>query len=296
MENINKQIIKSYCHSCCNENNHEILFIQSIHSDDGDYNWSTDYRTIRCLGCGCITFRKDFHDYEQAFPNEDDEWEYPITTTIYPPYLKDHRGLDGLWNLPKSIQVIYLESIQALKSDCKLLAGAGFRSVIEAICLHKHIKGRNLEQQINNLAKEGIITKKECERLHSIRFLGNDSIHEMKVPDGKQLKLVLDIVEHILKNIYLIDYEVDKILEKPINDFPTFRKLLEIKLQVFNSSDEFPLVKFLGKDARRVKENFVDFERTLVDEISNGTFSKLSIGAVQPYSGSTGSVQHYIVI
>ncbi len=288
-------LIKSYCRTCCNENNHKVLFKETINRDTEDYQCATDYSTIRCLGCGTISFREDFHDYEAMYPNDQDEWEHSITITIYPPFLKDHRKLEGAWRLPDSIETVFEESVNALKANCNLLAGAGFRAVIEAICLDKSIKGRNLELKINNLTKEGLITKKECERLHSVRFLGNDSIHEMKVPDKKQLKVVLSIIEHILKNIYLIDLEIGKTLETPITQFPKFKILLKKKLETFKNLDEFPLVKFLDKDVRRVKDYFVPFEAELLKEINNGTFTNLKIGAIKSYGGSTGNVQHYVV-
>lgn len=286
--------IISYCTSCNNDNNHEVLFKAEI-SGDENYQFHRDYLTIKCLGCDSISFRDDFHDIESSFPNDNDEWEIPLTSTVYPPFLKNHKGLEYSYRLPESINTVYRESIKAFEINCKLLAGAGFRAIIEAICIEKEIKGRTLEIKINNLSKDGLITKKECERLHSIRFLGNDSIHEMKVPQEKQLKVVLNIIEHILSNIYLIDYEVDSNLEKPINEYVPFKKLLAKKLKEYASGDVFPLVKFLDKDVRRVKDNFVQFEKDLVAEINAGTYDKLSIGVSQPYSGSTGNVQHYIV-
>lgn len=289
------EIIKSYCRSCCNDNNHKVLFRETINSDSDDYHCATDYSTIRCLGCGTILFKEDFHDYEEIYPNYHDEWEHSITTTIYPSFLRSYRQLEDSWKLPNSIKTVFEESINALKANCNLLAGAGFRAVIEAVCLDKDIKGRNLELKINNLSKEGLITKKECERLHSVRFLGNDSIHEMKVPDRNQLEVVLSVIEHILTNIYLIDLKIGKTLETPITQFPEFKILIKKKLEACKILDEFPLVKFLGKDVRRVKDNFVNFESELVNEISNGTFVNLALGAVKPFGGSTGNVQHYIV-
>ncbi|MFN3968692.1 DUF4145 domain-containing protein [Flavobacterium sp.] len=290
-----KEYMKSYCRSCCNDNDHRVLFKEKINNDSDDYHYATEYSTVRCLGCGLISFREDFHDYEQAFPTEYGEWEHPISTTLYPPYLRNHKHIENYWRLPDAIEVVYKESIDALKADCKLLAGAGFRAVIEAICIDKDIKGRNLELKINNLAREGLITKKESERLHSIRFLGNDSIHEMKVPNKDQLIIVLNIVEHILKNIYLIDLDIDSKLDLPINDIATFKKLILKKIKEYKIGDDYPLVKYLDKDVRRVKDNFIQFEKELIAEIKAGTFTKLTLGLFQPYSGSTGNVQHYIV-
>lgn len=289
------EFIKSYCRLCCNQNNHKVLFKEKVNSDHDDYLYTTIYFTIRCLGCGTISFREEFHDYEITYPINQDEWAHAIDIAIYPPFLKNHRELEGSRYLPDSIETVYKESVNALKADCNLLAGAGFRAVIEAICLDKEIKGRNLELKINNLAKEGLITRKECDRLHSVRFLGNDSIHEMKVPDKNQLKVVLSIIEHILKNIYIIDLEIGKTLETPITHFPKFISLLRNKLEQFKILDEYPLYKFLDKDIRRVKDNFMSFEAELEKEIDKGAFPYLTKGAIKPFGGSSGNVQHYIV-
>ena len=290
-----KDTIKNYCRQCDNYNNHKVVFMQTEESEPDEYHCSTDYYFLSCLGCGTFSFRKDFNDYEAAYPTEDDNWDHPVTTTTFPPSLENHKRLDHIWNLPTSIRTVYEESIKALIADCNILSGAGFRGVIEAICLEKNIKGRTLESKINNLSKEGYITKKECERLHSVRFLGNDSIHEMKVPKRDKLIVVLNIVEHILRNLYLIDYEVDNKLERPINNYNAFKQLLGEKLTAFKIGDEFPIVKFLDRDARLVKENFIEFETALKGEIHASTYNKLQLGTVQPFSGSTNNVQHYIV-
>lgn len=117
----------------------------------------------------------------------------------------------------------------------------------------------------------------------------------MKVPEKKQLKVVLSIIEHILKNIYIIDYEIGKTLDTPITEFKKFKSLLEEKLEMYKNLDEFPLIKFLDKDVRRVKDDFLDFEKQLVNEINNGKFKNLSLGAIKPFGNSTGNLQHYIV-
>ncbi len=117
----------------------------------------------------------------------------------------------------------------------------------------------------------------------------------MKVPKKDQLIIVLNIVEHILKNIYLIDLEIDTKLDLPINDFDNFKKLILKKIKEHKAGDDYPLAKYLDKDVRRVKENFIEFEKRLVTEINAGTFNKLILGSIQPYGGSKGNVQHYII-
>lgn len=287
--------ILSYCSKCCRDNFHEVKHVEAV-DEEYDYPSTTKYFMLRCLGCGGVSFRQDYHDYSASFENEDGEIDHVVLTKYFPPILAGHRGLKYAWKLPKPIVTIYSDSINALKSDCKLLSGVGFRAVIEAICIDKEINVRNLESSINNLAKQGFITKKECERLHSVRFLGNDSIHEMKVPEINQLKTVLDIIEQILRNLYLLDYEVEKNLETPITDFEGFIGLLNKNLKNSQIGDDIPIIQILGKDYRRVKENILQFESTLLDKIKIGSYDKLATGEIKQYRTSPKNTQHFIIL
>jgi len=111
------------------------------------------------------------HDYESSYPDEYDNWTHDISVNIYPSPLKNHRPISERHLLPAQIKTVYSESIEALKADCKLLAGVGFRAVIEAICIDKNITGRNLEVKITKLLTNKLITDKEAERLHAVRFM-----------------------------------------------------------------------------------------------------------------------------
>jgi len=228
------------------------------------------------------------------YPDEHDNWTHDITVNVYPSSLKHHRPISEQYLLPPEIRTVYSESIEALKADCKLLAGVGFRAVIEAICIDKNIAGRNLEIKITKLLTNKLITDKEAERLHAVRFLGNDSVHEMAVPKEKALYVVLEIVEHLLNNIYIIDHHAKPVLDMYITDFDDFQELLVKKLKIFNTGDEFPLAKFLEKDVRRLNGQAESFEASLIAKIQAGEFNKLTIGAIKPFGiNSTDNHQHF---
>ncbi|ANI88833.1 hypothetical protein A9P82_05740 [Arachidicoccus ginsenosidimutans] len=168
--------------------------------DDLDYGMQT-YYILECCGCESISFRTEYIDYLKAQYEETDvNADSNKTIAIYPKQLKNRKELSSIYYLPARIQDVYEQTILALKGDSRLLAAVGFRAILEAICIEEKIKGQNLEQKINNLVKNRLITEKEAERLHTIRFLGNDSVHEMEIPSDKRLYLVLDIIEHLLNN------------------------------------------------------------------------------------------------
>lgn len=295
MENkINKKI-KNFCLRCDYNTNHEILEYVSIRSDDYHFDYEVDYMITKCLGCGNISFREEFINIESAFPDENGIWRPEITITNYP---KKDRVLKKLVNchvLPEKIRIIYDEAIGAYNSDCFILAGVAFRAVIEAICLEEKIPGRNLENKITNLVKQKLITEKEAKRLHSIRFIGNDSVHEMKVPNEKSLRIVLNIIEHLLNNLYLIDYDSDGVLETVIDRYDEFEELLTSSIRKMENGEEVPLAMILKKNVRRFMGSLNNFERELIEKIRNNDYSHLSIGKVDRFGNDTVQRQHFIV-
>lgn len=291
--------IKSQCRLCIRQTNHAVKAVEITRDSNDDYGYySTEkFAIIQCLGCETYSFRKEYQDSESYDYNNDGEQIHALVTDAYPLVLNEHKALRGTWFLPTSIGLMYKESIAAYAADCKVLAGAGFRAIIEAVCLDKEIAGKDLEAKINNLLKKALITRTECDRLHSIRFIGNDSVHEMKEPKEEQLRLVLDIIEHILSNIYIIDEEAKSKLEGIINDYKDFKKLLFKGISNIKAGEEHYLAKIFGKDFRRVKDGYAAFEAELLKEIASGDFKKLTIGAMKAKSADpkAGIVQHFII-
>lgn len=286
--------IKHYCDNCQGETNHHIISQKKISSDDPEYNIVWKYYMLQCMGCELISFRIETHDYETSYPDEYNNWTHDITVRIFPTPLKNHKALSE-YILPTQIRTVYNEAVEALKTNCNLLSGVGFRAVVEAVCIDKNITGRTLEAKINNLSKNRLITDKETERLHAVRFMGNDSVHEMAVPKEKALYVVLEIVEHLLKNLYIIDHHAKPVLDTFINDFEEFEELLLKKIKRFKTGDDFPLAKYLDKDVRRLNGQISKFETELITAINNGTFNRLSIGTIKSFgTNNAETFQHFI--
>lgn len=287
--------IKSYCDTCQGETNHVILFIKKEPSTDPDYHFEKRSMMIECMGCEQVSFRQEDHDYETRYPDESDNWAYEITIHLYPEPLKNHKPVIEIYLFPAQIRTVYSETIEALKSNCKLLAGVGFRAVIEAICIDKEIPGRTLELKINNLARNRFITDKESERLHAVRFMGNDSVHEMAVPKEKALYVVLEIIEHLLHNLYIIDHHAKPVLDTFISNFEEFEELLFKKLKKFKKDDDFPLAKYIDKDVRRLNGQISTFEAELISNINTNEFDLLAVGDIKHFgTNTTDTFQHFI--
>ena len=288
------KLIMNYCISCRQETKHNILFVKEKMSNPEEYHCCEYYRVVECAGCENVSFRYEFHDFESYHHDEDGNDEYEINIDTYPKALKSHKTLNSTYNLPPKIKVVYLETILSFKAESFLLTGVGFRAVIEAICIEEKIKGSNLEQKINNLVKNKLITEKEAERLHTIRFLGNDSIHDMEVPTEKKLYLVLDIVEHLLRNLYLMDKEAKSFLDFVIKEYEDFEELVLQSSMKIKEGEEKTVKQILGKHIRRLGTNLLTFEPNFIQRIKNGEVLSWELGTLKSTATNSVNQQHYI--
>lgn len=201
-------------------------------------------------------------------------------TSNYPLYLKGRNPLSDTHYLPPLVRLAYRESINALKNDCRLLATAGFRTVIEAVCYDKGIKGDELQSKIDKLNSKGFLSKAEADRLHAVRFLGNGAIHEIKVHNEKDLQSALIIIEHLLLNLYLIDKMIS--IDKVITEYRYFEELLDSKIGDFKKGEQVGLKKILGRSRERISvENLELFEKKLQKKITDGKYTEIGIGDIE---------------
>lgn len=276
-----KIILKNYCNYCDKHTNHEVIAQHSYHSDPDDYNFAVYHKLVKCLGCDNISLRKEEHDIESAYQIDNNEWDVPITIQNFPKKLQNHKDIEQDYLIPELVKNIYKEVILTLQEDAKILASLGLRACIEAVCNHLEITGRNLEIRINKLATIGFISKRDAELLHAIRFMGNDSAHEIKAPKESALKIALEIVEHLLQSVFILPERANGSLDTIIDNYQIFEKILSRHLTNFAKDDEFPLLHFFEKDRRRLTDTSGNLQEKLIKNIQNGSFTSLKLGKVE---------------
>lgn len=287
---------KDYCPNCYQNTNHRSLFKENISSKDfEDFRWTKDYEVIKCEGCENIQYKTTYSDESMTAydPHTDDEVDFS-DHNYYPRNLKGHKVLKNIYYIPDKIRIVYIETIEAMKNNCYLLSAVGLRAIIEAICLEQNIMGRNLELKINNLSRNKLITEKDSNRLHSIRFLGNDSVHEMEVPKEDKLNIALKIVESLIDNLYLIDIDANMHLDTIITDYEKFRNLFLRRFIPMAQNEEKSIKELLGKDYRRIETSYVaNFTQQIIDEINNNIIGNISVGNIKNSTVENSPVQHF---
>ena len=202
------------CQSCAGKTSHKALVTVDVRGSEGDshysLDWSTDYQIVQCQGCKTLSFRIAGTNSEDCFEINPGEWEYPVAEKLYPPRIEGRKGLgDETVYLPAKVRLIYGETLTALSVQSPILAAIGLRALIEAVCEDREAKGADLFKKIDNLVEQRVLTPAGVSILHKIRALGNAAAHEAKPHSEKQLALAMDIVEHLLKDVYILPKQAE---------------------------------------------------------------------------------------
>lgn len=286
-------VVITPCCACDRDTRHDVLAEQG--ESEYEYRVDTNFQIVECRGCGTKSFRKIVKWVEEAYQTGDDEWEVPENVYTYPNFLKGHQSVPDIEKAPELVGDIYQQSLEAIKSKSNVLAGIGLRATIEAICNERQVTGRSLELRIDKLAKTGLISASDADRLHAIRFLGNDAAHEIQAADANGLLIALRIIENLIVSLYILDGGADGVLETLIKTYEEFKALLDRKIADATKGDELPLARLLGRDARRFHGYLKSHETQLISNISSGAYLALSLGKLDSYAGSKEKFQHYII-
>jgi hypothetical protein len=216
------ELIRTYCRSCFKSTRHDVLFSHEEESDPEGYHEVDSWQVVRCRGCETMGFRHQNDDFEQVVEEEDGTVGHVSTIVTYPKVFRNHRQLTGLWWLPNLIKKIYRQTLSAYGESAYVLASIGLRATIEAVCTHLTISGATLEKRIDQLFKGGYVSNADKRRLHAIRFLGNDAAHEVKEPSERDLRVALEIVEHLLNSVFILENKA-KSLKTVIENYNEFK-------------------------------------------------------------------------
>lgn len=206
---------KLFCNQCLRETRHELLRTLPEASANGEIvNW----HIVQCAGCETISF------YKEHLAEDQTGW-YVTERYVYP--LREFRRTEHYVDAPAHLDHLYRETIQAFNSSSLLFCAGGLRALVEGICAHQGItdgparddqtgnfvyqkgttiiqRGTTLSCKIEGLAEKGILTSRLARTLHEHRYLGNKALHELDIPDKETLEKALNIVEHLMKDLYSI--------------------------------------------------------------------------------------------
>lgn len=270
------KMIDCYCSVCKHRTHHVVLGEGYNLSPDEDYIYKATYRVVKCCGCDNVSF--DLEVYEEC-NIEYNQNGYEEIVPIHTSYPIKENSIEPLrsWDIPTLIGKAYRQSVDALNNGDLLLASIGFRATVEALCIEKGLDKGTLIFKINKLRDKGIITSSDCERLHEARFMGNESAHQMQEPDREHVMIVLEVINNILNNLYIINKKFKEVIEYRFKDYDDFQKLLEKGVDNHKQGYEGTVYAFLPEERKYRKEDLDKYEAELQKRISDKKFIRLSV-------------------
>jgi hypothetical protein len=214
------QEIRALCSECDRENFHTIVRSAEYESEYTDRqfsmtSWDT-YQVIECRGCQTISFRRTHADTENTNHDPDTgEEELELRVELFPNRMVGRQEIDHTILLPATVRGIYFETLDALRGSLLVLTGIGIRALAEAMCEERGAQGRNLEDKLDDLVSQGVLSEAGAEILHSLRLMGNKAAHEVTPPSLPDLTVAFDVIEHALQGVYILPKLAENLPKRP---------------------------------------------------------------------------------
>jgi hypothetical protein len=196
-------IIQAPCNDCGRKTDHEVLktHTKSFRGEEDYEWWKTSYRMIECRGCHFISLERSVTSWE------DQQDDAPQTEYFPPPISRRFPSwiVELAMNVPIELDLpdLITEIYSALHANNRRLATMGARTLLDLVMTDKVTDVGRFDQKLDALEKE-FITKKQREFLEAALDVGHAASHRGHCPTAKQLDQVMDIVESILQQIYVL--------------------------------------------------------------------------------------------
>lgn len=213
-----------FCSECNRATKHDVVTSYDLSGAEWDtregwsVDWNGHYQVIQCRGCETLSFRHRSW-FSEDFNPEFGEDGY--TEALYPKRGGGIRPTKSYMNVPFGLRRIYREVIDTFNNDSATLCAAGLRAIVEGICADQEIidgpvkkpkkgggtqivRATDLAGKISGLNEKGLLTTASAQNLHEHRYMGNDAIHQLDRPSVEELRLAIEIVEHIFEQLYEI--------------------------------------------------------------------------------------------
>ena len=277
--------IKNNCIDCNRFTNHSVLASHKIKDQNEHYDLLFEYTVVQFLGCDHISFLKTIHDYGFAYPikeiwtanGREYEYDYDRTfTNFYPDGSIVFNKLEK--QIPEKLFQIYSEAKTAFIQNLDIFTAIGIRAIIECICKDKKVVGRDLEKRITNLKSLGDISKRDIELLHSLRFLGNEAVHELVKPKRKDLQVAFKIVDHLIQTIYVMPKELEHTnFKKHIGDYETFENCIKENISELDEDKIYKITPLLGEKSKISHSSLKELELLFKSKITSNEVTWIEI-------------------
>ena len=195
---------RAYCNSCGRETNHIPLHKheETIEEKEGNFARPRNecWELLKCCGCDEIRVRQvlNYIDIGQS------QIQY------YPP-IEIRRLPKWSCELPVGVRELQLEVYSAMHGDNLRLAAMGARALIDMTILASVGDKGTFRDKLDAMVQEKYLAERDISTLTIALDTGNAASHRGHNPTFDDLDKVMDIVEHLLEQVFYLQGLGDKL-------------------------------------------------------------------------------------
>lgn len=194
------KLSKAPCNRCYRETKHQLLNSRITSGSDevpgyGSIWWQDTYDMLECCGCESVTLR-----HTNIFSDSPDE----PRITYYPPVVSRP---PPVWRkgLPRAVSDLAEEVDAAVHVDSRRLSLMGARALADMVLLKEVGDHGTFKDKLAAFERLGFVGRRDREVLQAALDAGSAAAHRGYNPKPEQLHQVLDIVDHMLKAVYVLN-------------------------------------------------------------------------------------------
>lgn len=201
------------CNSCYRETSHTVLYThkdggrEQLGDDEDPFwiNWGRASMLIVCDGCQNLSMVQRTWNSEVC----DDHGRPEISETYFPPRifraLPKWIDMDDLVPtlIPVPILTLMHELYINLQNDCRAAAAMIMRAVLEHTMIDKVGDQGSFEQNLTSFTAGGFISSTQADVARAVIDTGNAAIHRAFTPRRSDVLSLVDIIEVVLKVVYV---------------------------------------------------------------------------------------------
>lgn len=166
--------------------------------DEWPVGFSYSFEMLKCCGCQDVCLRR------RAWFSECDHDDPPEIT--YFPARISRRRPEWAENLPEGMRTMMDEVYVALQHGSARLAMMGARALVDMSMLSALGEDKGtFPQKLDAMVNDGHLGKKQREVLEAALEVGNAASHRGHRPKDEDVRSVIDIVEHVIRDSMLRD-------------------------------------------------------------------------------------------
>jgi hypothetical protein len=169
------------------------------------------YELLQCRGCENVSLRRT---YTHSGIGDSDVDHFPPSVSRRRPTWFQSLGFLAFGGPKYEIRSLLHEVYSATFSGNRRLALMGARAILDVELTDKLGDVGGFEQKLTTAVEKAWITPKHLAVLTATVDAGNAAAHRSYNPEKEQLDLVLDVVEHVIQLLYILEQHGEQIAKQ----------------------------------------------------------------------------------